>query len=95
MKKVLAIIDNKIYFEVGNISYWFYRNDIEFYFIGLDDLLCNRYVMCNVVPFGDCIDYETYFDIESFEREYYDAFIAHMYLALIANKIKPFEIEQL
>mgnify|MGYP006273467727 CR=1 FL=1 len=95
MKKAIAVLDKWVNLEVGNLSYWFYRNDIEFYFIGLDDLLCNRYCKSNVVPFGDCIDYEPYFDLESFEREQYDVLVCHMYLALSGEKIKPFEIEQL
>lgn len=91
--KWVAVLANDIAFQYHNITYWFYKSDVEFYFIGLNDSLVNQYCKSTAIPFGDCIDFENWFDFEQFEKDQHDAFLCHLYLGWISGKLKPYNYE--
>lgn len=91
--KWVAVLANDIAFQYHNITYWFYKRDVEFYFIGLDDSLVNQYCKSTAIPFGDCIDFENWFDFEQFEKDQHDAFLCHLYLGWISGKLKHYNYE--
>lgn len=91
--KWVAVLANDIAFQYHNITYWFYKSDVEFYFIGLNDSLVNQYCKSTAIPFGDCIDFENWFDFEQFEKDHHDAFLCHLYLGWISGKLKHYNHE--
>ena len=91
--KWVAVLANDIAFQYHNITYWFYKSDVEFYFIGLNDSLINQYCKSTAIPFGDCIDFENWFDFEQFEKDQHDAFLCHLYLGWISGKLKHYNYE--
>lgn len=91
--KWIAVINDDVILLHGATQYYFRRCDVEFYLIGLDDSLVNRYCKSTAIPFGDCIDFENWVDFEEFEKEHHDAFMCHIYLAWINGKLKPYMYE--
>lgn len=91
--KWVAVLENDIAFQYHNITYWFHKSDVEFYFTSLDDSLINQYCKSTAIPFGDCIDFENWFDFEQFEKDHQDAFLCHVYLGWIAGKLTHYNYE--